>query len=371
MTRSPFVPPPLPPDLSYGREVVAAVVEAERCLGELAGLGRQLPNPHLLIRPFLKKEAALSSQIEGTQAGVADLYASAAGQAVPPGFLKKSADPDDIREVENYVEAFEHGLERLETLPVSLRLLKELHRILMRGVRGAGRAPGEFRRIQNWIGPEGCKLEEATYVPPPPREMENALSDFERYIHLEAPLADPPVVRLAFLHYQFEAIHPFLDGNGRIGRLLLALLLVHWRLLPQPLLYLSAYFERRRSDYYRLLLDVSEKGAWLEWVLFFAEGVRVQSREAIELARALQDLQRQWRDLVSQKGASSHLPKAVDLLLEAPILTIPQLAKRLEISYPPAKKHVETLKRLGILEETPRSTGPRVFFSRQILNLVG
>jgi Fic family protein len=265
--------------------------------GELAGLGRALPNPHLLIAPLVRREAVLSSRIEGTQTDLADLYAYEAGQLALPG-LRPAPPESDVREVLNYVRALEFGLERVHSLPVSLRLARELHARLMEGVRGGRATPGEFRRSQNWIGPPGCTLNEADYVPPPVAEMHEALDALEKYLHAQGDY--PPLVRLAFIHYQFEAIHPFLDGNGRMGRLLLSLLLVNWDLLPLPLLYLSAYFERYRSGYYDLLMAVSQRGDWREWALFFLRGVAEQARDAITRIKGLQDLQIAWRERLTQ-----------------------------------------------------------------------
>lgn len=270
-----FVPHPLPPAIVWNTELASRLSAADRALGELAGLGRSLPNPHLLIGPFLRREAVLSSRIEGTQADLPHLYAYEAGQLVLPGF-EPSPSEADVREVINYVHALEFGLQRVQELPVSLRLLREVHQILMQGVRGESATPGEFRRTQNWIGAPGCTLNEAHFVPPPPDELLPALDAFEKYIHSgeETPL----LLRLAFLHYQFEAIHPFIDGNGRIGRLLISLLLVNWELLPLPLLYLSAWFEKHRQQYYHHLLQVSVAGAWLQWIHFFARRRRTSAR---------------------------------------------------------------------------------------------
>ena len=254
-----FFPNPLSPPLHWDSELVHMLSEAARALGQLAGLGRALPNPHLLIRPFIRREAVLSSRIEGTRTDLPLLYAYEAGQLTLRG-LEPTAPEADTREVLNYVHALEYGLDRLHTLPISLRLLREVHEKLMQGVRGEQATPGEFRRSQNWIGPPGCTLNDATFVPPPPTELMDSLSAFESYLHGADSL--PPLVRLALIHYQFEAIHPFIDGNGRIGRLLITLLLVHWESLPLPLLYLSAYFERRRDEYYRLQLEVSASGSW-------------------------------------------------------------------------------------------------------------
>ena len=252
------MPHPLPPELPFDAGLVNTLSDADRALGELAGLGRTLPNPQLLIAPFIRREAVLSSRIEGTQTDLTDLYAYEAGQLPLFAGLKMVPPESDVKEVTNYVRAMEYGLERLQTLPVSLRLIRELHGILMEGVRGDRATPGEFRRSQNWIGRPGCTLNEAEFVPPPVPEMHEALDAFEKYLH--AGNTYPPLVRLAFIHYQFETIHPFLDGNGRIGRLLVTLLLVTWNLLPLPLLYLSAFFEQHRQAYYDLLRVVSEKG---------------------------------------------------------------------------------------------------------------
>ena len=221
-----FVPNPLPPDLEWSPGLIALLSEADRSLGELAGLGRSLLNPHLLVRPFMRREAVLSSRIEGTQASLTDLYTY---EAVQMSLFEIAGD---VREVQNYVRAMEYGLERLETLPVSLRLIREIHAQLMEGARGEHWNPGEFRHTQNWIGPQNSTLENATFVPPPPDEMLQALTRLESFLHASSDL--PPLIRLGLIHYQFEAIHPFLDGNGRVGRLLSSLLLCAWGLLPQP-----------------------------------------------------------------------------------------------------------------------------------------
>ena len=229
-------------------------------MSELAGAARTLPNPHLLIGPFIRREAVLSGRIEGTQASLSDLFFFEASGAADPAV-------PDVREVSNYVKALEHGLARLDALPISLRLIREIHAKLMEGVRGEHLTPGEFRRSQNWIGAPGCTLMEAIFVPPPEEEMMECLGELEKYLH--EPSALLPLVRLALVHYQFETIRPFLDGNGRIGRLLITLLLCAEGLLSEPLLYLSAYFERHRQDYYRCLLDVSHAGQWSHWISFF------------------------------------------------------------------------------------------------------
>jgi len=334
-----LVPNPLPPALDLDPGIVRALSEADQAIGELKGLARMLPNPNLLMQPFIRKEAVLSSKIEGTQATITELYAFEAGQ--------QGADRGDAKEVLNYVRALNYGLGRVETLPVSLRLLRELHGLLMSGIRGEAGYPGEFRRTQNWIGPPGCLLKDATYVPPPAHQMLDGLGDLERYLHGDAE--HPVLVRLAIIHAQFEMIHPFIDGNGRIGRLLMVLLLVHWGLLPVPLLYLSAYFERNRDSYYGRLLGVSQEGNWREWLMYFLEAVAEQSRDATAKAKRLQDLQSEWRERVTGARASALTLRLVDRVFETPVLTVPQAQEVLGVSYPSAKLNVQKLVDAGIL----------------------
>jgi len=363
-----FVPNPLPPPLPADWELVRILSAADRALSELAGLGRTIPNPHLLISPFVRREAVLSSRIEGTQANITDLYAYEAGQLPLPG-METPPSESDVREVYNYVNALEYGLERLQTLPVSLRLFRELHERLMSGVRGEHAAPGEFRHTQNWIGPPGCTLKEATFVPPPPEDMHEALGALEKYLHRED--AYPPLLRLGLVHYQFEAIHPFVDGNGRIGRLLLSLLLVQWGLLPLPLLYLSAYFNRHRQAYYALLLGVSERDAWREWLLFFLRGVAEQAEDALTRAKRLQDIQDTWRARLTQARTSALALHLADLLFENPILTIPQAQRLLQVSsYHSAQKNIEKLVSAGILQPAHETTYGKTYIAAEILDVL-
>ena len=356
-----FVPNPLPPPLELTWHLAKVNSEADRALSELAGVARTLPNPHLLINPFIRREAVLSSRIEGTQASLSDLlFFEASGEA--------RHRPPDVREVFNYVKALEYGLECLNTLPVSLRLIREMHRLLMEGVRGEEMTRGEFRQRQNWIGPPGCTLMEATFVPPPVAEMHEALDQFEKYLHARSDL--PPLIRLALVHYQFEAIHPFLDGNGRIGRLMLTLLLCAEGFLPQPLLYLSAYFERRRQEYYDLLSAVSRTGAWGGWVNFFLEGVAEQSRDAIRRSSRLLDLWKSYRKTLQGVRASSLALQLVDGLFSFPATTIAKAAKRLDVTYPSAQLNVGKLVEHGILREGTGRRRNRVFIAREILRII-
>lgn len=359
-----FIPNPLPPSLIWDSELVHTLSAADRALGQLAGLGRALPNPHLLIRPFIRREAVLSSRIEGTQTDLPLLYAYEAGQLALPG-IEPTPPEADMREVLNYVHALEYGLERLHTLPISLRLLREVHGKLMHGVRGEQATPGEFRRSQNWIGAPGSLLKDATYVPPPPAELMDTLAAFEAYLYAEDSL--PPLVRLALIHYQFEAIHPFLDGNGRIGRLLMTLLLVHWELLPMPLLYLSAYFEHRRDDYYRLLLEVSASGAWRAWLLFFLTGVAEQAIDAVQRAGKLQDLQVEWSRRLSTTRTSANLLRLANFLFDMPVLTISDAAKALHVTYVTGQRLIDRLVREGILSTLDDRTYGKVYVAHDIL----
>lgn len=358
-----FVPKPLPPELTFDAELVNALSEADRAVGELAGLGRTMRNPNLLIQPFMRREAVLSSRIEGTQTGIDELYAYEVQQL--PMFGADSARREsDAREVLNYVRAMEYGVKRLNALPVSLRLIRELHERLMQGVRGERATPGEFRRSQNWIGSRDCALSEAAFVPPPVPEMHAALDDFEKYLHTQT--TTPPLIRLALIHYQFEAIHPFLDGNGRIGRLLISLLLIDWKLLPLPLLYLSAYFERQRDSYYDLLLAVSERGAWHDWLLFFLRGVTDQSRDALERAKQLQNIQTRWHQQLAQARNSALLLRLADNLFERPILSIPDAQRTLDVTYRSARNAVQKLVEAGILTPRDGSTYAKTFLARDI-----
>ncbi|MCP4211150.1 MAG: Fic family protein [Halieaceae bacterium] len=362
-----FAPNPLPPKLSLDLPLLQTLSRADRALGELAGLGRTISNPHLLIRPFIRREAVLSSRIEGTQADVVDLYAYEAGRLALPG-IEPYPPESDVREVLNYVHALEYGLERLQTLSVSLRLFRELHQRLMSGVRGEKLTPGEFRRSQNWIGRPGCTLEEADYVPPSLDDLLDALSSLESYLHREPEY--PPLIRLAFIHYQFEAIHPFLDGNGRIGRLLITLLLSHWELLPLPLLYLSAYFHRHRDRYYDLLMAVSKDGAWRDWTDFFLNGVTEQSRDAIERAKQLQDLQQAWHQELERNRSTGLMYSVVDLLFMTPILTANDLVERFDVTHRTAMLTLRKLESLDVVHEISGRRRNQQYMATAIMQII-
>src|SRR3972149_3763311 len=284
-----FVPAPPPLDVPWIPDLVRALSDADRMIGRLAGEGGRLPNPHLLIRPFVRREAVLSSRIEGTPATLGERLAAEAGAAV-------ERSPADLREVGNYVAALEHGIRRLKKLPLSLRLVRELHEKLMTGIRGEHAAPGEFRRSQNWIGPPGATLANAVYVPPPPSELMGCLGDWEKFLHDRSL---PPLAQIALIHYQFEAIHPFLDGNGRVGRLLVTLFRGEGGLPRAPLSYVSAFSAATRRDYYDRLQGVRERGAWADWLQYFLNGVARQSEDALGRAERINRHLAQWRVAVS------------------------------------------------------------------------
>ncbi len=275
-----FIPAPLPPNppLRLDSTLQKLLSQADYALGRLDGAVLTLPNPDLFVFMYVRKEAVLSSQIEGTQSSLQNLLAAEAR-------LQDPNTPADVNEVINYVRAMNHGLKRLADLPVSVRLIREIHVELMRGVRGGRLTPGELRTSQNWIGPGGCTLAEATFVPPPPHEVPQALADLERFLHSQDPL--PPLIQVGLAHAQFETIHPFLDGNGRIGRLLITFLLVEKKLLSRPVLYLSHYFKRYRSEYYDRLQAVRDRGDWEGWIEFFLRGVAEVSSQATDTAAAI------------------------------------------------------------------------------------
>ncbi len=316
-----------------------------------------------MVRSFVRREAVMSSRIEGTSASLEDVYNYEARQL---SFL----EPDsDAREVHNYVVALNYGLERLTTLPVSLRLIRELHQRLMEGVRGEEWMPGEFRRTQNWIGPAGCTLETASYVPPPVDAMNEALNQLERFIHTSSDL--PALIRVGLIHYQFEAIHPFLDGNGRVGRLLIILLLCQWGLLPQPLLYLSGYFERLRNEYYDRLLATSQRGEWEAWLWFFLAGVGEQAREATGRVQALQRLRERYHGVLAGQRDAPRLAKVVDFLLGHPIVTIRQVQAGLDLrDFKIAQRYIEKLQQIGWLREITGRVRNRAFRADEILQTI-
>jgi Fic family protein len=354
-----FIPAPLPPDIHYDPNLVLALSRADTALGELSGLGRLLPDPHLLINPYMRREAVLSSRIEGTKAGLSDLWLDEVEAGIPGRVVA------DIQEVRNYITALEYGIKRLNELLLSKRLTREIHARLMEGVRGEQSTPGEFRRTQNWIGSPGSSLANAHYVPPPPEEMHIALDNWEAFLHDRESF--PDLIQCALMHEQFEAIHPFLDGNGRVGRLLITLFLIERGRLSQPLLYLSQYFESRRQEYYAALQRVRTEGDWPGWLKYFLDGVVLTASQALHQASELMDLREAFRLKLRDK------PKALTLLDELfinPYITVARAGELLQVSHPTASQTIEYLQQNGLLDEiTGRSWG-RVYLARPILSVL-
>jgi Fic family protein len=356
---SAFVPAPLPPKFDWTPRLVRVLSDADRLIGKLAGEGGRLPNPHVLMRPFVRREAVLSSKIEGTQATLGELLAAEAGAAV-------DRSPEDLREVGNYVVALEHGIARLKKLPLCVRIIRELHGKLMEGVRGEQATPGRFRKIQNWIGRPGSTPTTATFIPPPPDEVEPCLAKWERFLH-ESDL--PPLVTIALAHYQFEAIHPFLDGNGRVGRLLITLFLIERQILPTPLLYLSAFFEASRRDYYDGLRGVSENGAWLDWLEYFLLGVARMSEDALNRATRINEKLIDWQKKVA--GDSTNTPlRTVELLASNPYVTAKGAAEKLKVAFTTAQRAIERLERLKIVQQTGDAKRDRVWCAKELLDIL-
>jgi Fic family protein len=351
-----FVPNALPPTIEWDTALVSQVSRADLAVGTLSGLGETLPNPHLLIYPFIRREAVLSSRIEGTQSSLSDLLLFEATQ------VEKQRD---VKEVQNYVHAMEYGLKRLNELPLSLRFIRELHGILMEGVRGELATPGEFRQSQNWIGSAGATLDEATFVPPPVTEMQECLSQLEKFLHSHTRL--PPVVQAAVVHYQFEIIHPFLDGNGRIGRLLVTLLLCQKNVLSKPLLYLSAFFEQHRLEYYEILLKVSQSGNWRKWIEFFLQAVTEQSEDAVSRSRHLLELLRGYSQLAREKHLPPTAGQLVELIFMKPVLNAKTAQEFLKVSYPSAQYALTSLENVGILTEITGRKRDKAYSAKEIL----
>ncbi len=341
-----FLPRPLPPGppLRMDAALSSLLSEADQAIGRLDGATDVLPNPDLFVFLYVRREAVLSSQIEGTQASLMDVLQFEA-HALEPG------RPKDVEEVVNYVAAMNHGLKRLKSLPISLRLIREIHGRLLQGVRGADRSPGEFRTSQNWIGPTGSTLANARFVPPPPAEMRDALGALEKFLHSDEPM--PVLVRIGLAHAQFETIHPFLDGNGRVGRLLIAFLLCEKRILRRPLLYLSVYFKQNRTEYYDRLQAAREEGDWEKWIAFFLRGVREVAEEATAKAREIVRMREEHRERISKGlGRATATGLAVlEALFTRPVVTVEHVAEIAGVSFPNANRLVGRLEDLRLLRE--------------------
>ncbi|WP_164829867.1 Fic family protein [Sinorhizobium meliloti] len=357
-----FVPPPLPPNPPLEiTGLLTRLSAAERALGRLDGVSILLPNKELFLYMYVRKEAVLSSQIEGTQSTLSDLLRFET-EAI-------SGEPvDDIREVSNYVDAMMFGLERMRQLPLSLRLIREMHQRLLDSGRGGRRSPGEFRTSQNWIG--GTRPGNAMFVPPPANEVMTCLGDWERFIHEETP-SIPPLIKAGLIHVQFETIHPFLDGNGRLGRLLITLFFCATGVLQQPLLYLSLYFKSRRPDYYRLLQEVREYGTWEAWLEFFLDGVAETADQAFETANRIARLFHDDRErIVRESERTGSVLQIHEIMRTSPYLTAASAAKRSGLTVPTVNAALDQLQRLGVVEEATGRRRGRVFVYRAYMDIL-
>jgi Fic family protein len=362
-----FVPASLPPDppIRLEGELQALLSKADRALGRLDGSVQTLPNPDLFIFMYVRKEAVLSRQIEGTQSSLQDLLAAEAELFSP------ETRPRDVDEVVNYVGALNYGIRRLDELPVSIRLIREIHERLLQGVRGGRLTPGELRRSQNWIGPGGCTLNEATFVPPPPHLVADCMGDLERFLHRDDHL--PALVKIGLAHAQFETIRPFLDGNGRIGRLLITFLLTEVGILGKPVLYLSHYFKRHRTAYYEHLQAVRDRGAWEDWLAFFLRGVAEVSTEAVETARRILLLRESYRAAITEHlgRAAGNGHRMLEALFDRPIVAVTDVQELTGTTYAAANQLVSRLVELGILLEITGYARNRRFRYERYVALFG
>lgn len=358
-----FIPAPLPPDppIQYNERLQALTEKAGRALGRLDSITMYLPNPQMLLYTYIRKEAVLSSQIEGTQSSLSDLllFENAETPGVPV---------NDVQEVSNYVAALEYGLQRLKELPISLRLMKEIHAILLKGGRGGNKEPGEFRRSQNWIG--GSRPGNAKFVPPPPHEVIPALGALEKFIHGE-PAQVPTLIKTGLVHAQFESIHPFLDGNGRLGRLLIPFIMIAEGALSSPLLYLSLYFKVRRAEYYEALQRVRTDGDWEGWLAFYLDGVAEVANQASDMAAKLVGIFKTHAAAIKGLGRSKFTALRVhDLFKKRCILSLPVISRELGVSFPTANKTLTRLQQLGFVKEMTGKRRHRVFSYEPYLRIL-
>ena len=361
---SAFIPSPLPPDppLVMDAEMQTFLSKADRALGRLDGSIQTLPDPELFVFMYVRKEAVLSSQIEGTQSSLNDVLGAEAAVFDPDR-------PNDVKEVINYVNAMNYGLNRLRELPISSRLIREIHEHLLSNVRGQEKNPGEFRTTQNWIGPGGCTLMDATFVPPPANEVPHHIGELENFIHGDSHI--PMLVKIGMIHAQFETIHPFLDGNGRVGRLLIVFLLCENDILIKPVLYISHFFKEHQQEYYRLLQAVRDRGEWEPWIKFFLKGIAAVSNEATETAKAIVELRERHRHEIQESfgRAAGNGLKLLERLFQRPFVTVPQVSRMLDVTYPPANDLVARFVSAGILQEVTGQERYRVFRFGDYINL--
>lgn len=358
-----FIPAPLPPEppIAMDSELTRLLSEADHALGRLDGVTSILPNPDLFVSMYVRHEAVLSSQIEGTQSTLEDVLQFEID-------AKGQEHPKDVEEVVNYVRSMNHGLKRLDALPLSLRLIREIHAKLMQGVRGANRTPGEFRRSQNWIGPANCTLATATFVPPPVHEMQSALDNLEKFLHEQKTY--PALIHCGLAHAQFETIHPFLDGNGRVGRLLITFLLCQRGILKFPLLYLSHYLKFHRAEYYDRLMAIRNDGNWEGWLKFFLKGVGEVSRSATETARKILELRQKHQILIRDKASNQkNAVLLLDYLFEQPIVNVRLVEEHIKCAFVTADKLLRQFVELGIVKEVTGAQRNRRYEYSQYLAL--
>ena len=357
-----FIPAPLPPEPVHIEPLQALLSQADRALGRLDGSVQTLPNPDLFVYMYIRKEAVLSSQIEGTQSSLQDLLAAEAKILAPDR-------PKDVGEVINHVRAMNYGLEHLDKVPLSVRLIREIHAELMQGVRGSKLTPGELRTSQNWIGPGGCTLDEAVFVPPPPHEIVPHLSDLERFYHADTPL--PLLIKIGLAHAQFETIHPFLDGNGRVGRLLITFMLCEREVLLEPVLYLSHYFKQHQQQYYAELQSVRDTGTWEQWLGFFLRGIIAVSIEATKTAHDIIRLREKHREAITvgfgRTAGNGH--RVLEYLYDHPIVSVPEIRDLVGITYPAANNLVARMVKIGILTEATGQSRNRKFVHQSYIDL--
>ncbi len=354
-----FMPHPLPPRLAWDKQLINTLSRADHMLGKLSRESSRLPNPHLLIRLFITREAVLSSKIEGTQATIGEILANEAGAEV-------NRSSDELQEISNYIEALDYGVERLGELPLSLRLIRELHKKLMQGVRGEYATPGLFRETQNWIGTPGCTLATAKYIPPPPDRLMESLYSLEEYLHNREL---PALIHVALCHYQFEAIHLFLDGNGRVGRLLITLLLLEHQVIASPLLYLSAFFEATRTDYYQQLYNVSAIGSWNDWLLYFLNGVIMQGNDVLSRSERINKLVENWRIKLGS-SPSSLVENMLNQMVVNPFMTIKKVASQFNVAFTTAQRAIQKLEALSILNNVGQKQRDRVYCATEIMAIL-
>ncbi len=359
-----FIPAPLPPDppFRFTKELQVLLSQADSALGRLDGSIQTLPNPDLFVYMYVRKEAVLSSQIEGTQSSLHDVLAAEAKIFTPN-------QPNDVKEVVNYVRAMNHGLKRLSELPVSVRLIREIHAELLEGTRGSHLTPGELRTSQNWIGPAGCTLNEATFVPPPPHEVPKKLADLEKFLHTDTEL--PLLIKIGLAHVQFETIHPFLDGNGRVGRLLITFLLCERQVLLKPVLYLSWFFKRYRHQYYEELQSVRKTGTWEQWIGFFLRGIVDVSRQATDTARRILTMREEHRHAITENfgRAAGNGHRVLEYLYECPIVSVSNVQNLIGTTYAAANNLVARMVNHGILQEYTKQARNRRFMYQSYINL--